>query len=283
MVLSLIITSILILIFLIVYVHSSEKKKYNDVVFLDYLQQIKEFNSLICSLNDYVTWLQRDKLKTKYSTVEQYFKNKTKFYKKEEAVKKFNEVINDFDNYIISYNKNYVLRQKEILQEYFNNIEGKKLDEQQRTAIITDEYSNLVIAGAGSGKTLTILGKVKYLIEKKNINPESILLLSFTKKTVEELNERIKEIGLGIEATTFHKLGYDSIKKYIANFPAVANESTLNRVIKEYLQKDIFKDTEAIESYIQYVACYMNIPEEYDNYNSLGEKLDTEKGIDFNV
>lgn len=139
----------------------------------------------------------------------------------------------------------------------------------------------MVIAGAGSGKTLTILGKVMYLIEKKNIKPESILLLSFTKKTVEELNERIKEIKIDIEATTFHKLGYDTIKKYIPSSPAVTNESTLNRVIKEYLQKDIFNDTVALESYIQYVACYMNIPEEYDNYNSFGEKLDTEKGIDF--
>ena len=48
----------------------------------------------------------------------------------------------------------------------------------------------VLIAGAGSGKTLTILGKVQYLIEQKNITPDNILLLSFTKKTVEDLNIR---------------------------------------------------------------------------------------------
>ena len=281
MILTIIIASIAVLIFLIAFRQLSENKKYQDIVYLNNLQQIVEFIDIIHTLNDYVTWVQRDKIKTKYFAVGQYFKNKTKFYKKEENVKIFNEIFGNFDNYIFSYNKNYVFTQKEKLKQYFDNIEGNKLDEQQRTAVITDEYSNLIIAGAGSGKTLTILGKVKYLIEKKNIRPEDILLLSFTKKTVEELNERIKKIGLSTKATTFNKLGYDTIKKFQPNFPAVTNDSTLSKVIKEYLQKDIFEDTEAIESYIQYVACYMNIPEEYDNYNSLGEKLDTEKGIDF--
>lgn len=279
--LSIFITFILILIFLIVYRHFSEKKKYKNILFTENLKQIIEFNNKISFLDDYVTWVQRDQLKTIYFPVGQYFKNKTKFYKKEEAVKKFNEVYSNFDSFIDSYNKNYVNKQKELYREYFDNIEGKKLDEQQRTAIITDEYSNLIVAGAGSGKTLTILGKIKYLIEKKKINPECILLMSFTKKTVEELNERINEIGLGIEATTFHKLGYDSIKKYKANFPAVTNENTLNKIIRNYLQKDILNDAIAMEAYVQYVACYMNIPEEHNKYNSLGEKLDKEKGIDF--
>ena len=119
--------------------------------------------------------------------------------------------------------------------------------------------------------------------EKKDINPNDILLLSFTNKTVEELNERIKKSGLGIKASTFHKLGYDTIKKSHTNFPALTNESTLNKPIKEYLQKDIFEDAKAVESYIEYIACYMNIPEETDSFNSLGEKIDTEKGVDFHT
>ena len=106
-------------------------------------------------------------------------------------------------------------------------------------------------------------------------------MLSFTKKTVEELNERLKDIGLGARATTFHKLGYDTIKKYQTTVPAVTNENTLSSVVQEYLGKEIFDHAEALEAYILYVACYMNIPEEHESYDSLGEKLDTEKGIDF--
>src|SRR5690606_26090890 len=80
---------------------------------------------------------------------------------------------------------------------------------------------------------------------------------------------------------TFHKLGYDLIKAYYEGVPVVTNENTLSGVVTTYLQKDLFNDTNALQAYIQYVACYMNIPEDYDHYGSLGEKPATEKGIDF--
>lgn len=280
-ILPLLIVLVVTITFVIIFRHLSEKRKYQDPTYLQNLQKINEFIGLLESLDDYITWVYRDEIKVKYSAVGQYFKNKTNFYKNEETVKRFNDIYGNFDNYIRQYNRNYVAAQKEKLKHYFDNIEGKKLDNQQRTALVTDEYSNLIIAGAGSGKTLTILGKVQYLIEQKNIKPENILLLSFTKKTVEELNERLQKIGLGTEATTFHKLGYDIIKKYYTHTPAVTNENTLRRVITKYLEEDIFNDSKALQSYIEYVACYMNIPEEYDKFKSYGEKIDTEKGIDF--
>lgn len=281
MTLTISIITIAFLVAFVVYRQLLEKKKYQDSTYLSNLQQIATFFNTIQSLNDYVTWVVRDQIKATYSEVGKYFKSKTNFYKKEEIVKHFNEIFSNFDNYIVRYNQNYVHEQKEKLNHYFDDIEGKKLDEQQRTAIITDEYSNLIIAGAGSGKTLTIIGKVKYLIEHKNVKPENILLISFTKKTVDELNERLKNIGLGTRATTFHKLGYDTIKRHLTTVPTLTNENTLGNIVRDYLSKEIFDNSEALEAYIVYVACYMNIPEEHESYNSLGEKLDTEKGIDF--
>lgn len=275
------IIAVVLLLAFIIYRKWLDKKKYHDSNYLLNLQLINSFFDTINSLNDYVTWVERDQIKSKYSAVGKYFKNKTAFYKKEKSVKQFNDTFSDFDNYIIQYNLDYIRSQKEKLNLYFDDVEGKKLDDQQRTALITDEYSNLIIAGAGSGKTLTILGKVKYLIEQKNINPQNILLLSFTKKTVDELNERLKNIGLEARATTFHKLGYDIIKLNTENVPTLTNENTLSNLIKEYLDKDIFNNAKALEAYIVYMACYMNIPEEHESFNSLGEKLDTEKGIDF--
>lgn len=259
----------------------SEKKKYSTPEFLSHLHLAKEFITLFHSLSDYITWPKCDQLKAQYANTGKFFRNKSNYYKKEESVALFNDLYEYFDLHIRNYNQQYVKTQKEKLSSYFDDIEGKMLDEQQRTALITDEYSNLIIAGAGSGKTLTILGKVKYLIEQKGIDPGDILLLSFTKKTVEELNERLRNINLGTEATTFHRLGYGIIKKHQVDIPAVTNEGTLSRVISDYLENEIFNAPVALQAYVQYVACYMNIPEEYDNFNSLGEKLDTEKGIDF--
>ena len=85
-----------------------------------------------------------------------------------------------------------------------NNIE---LDNTQMEAIKSKNKSVLVIAGAGSGKTLTIQGKVKYLIEEKNIKEDEILCISFTNETVNNLKEKLLKLGYDIEVLTFHKLG----------------------------------------------------------------------------
>ncbi|MEO0037274.1 MAG: hypothetical protein RIQ59_485 [Bacteroidota bacterium] len=281
MTLLIIIFSTIIIGFLLVCRKSNEKKKYLDATYLSNLEQISIFLKVISEFNDYITWVKRDQIKAEFSLIGNYFKNKSKYYKEEVKVREFNEKYQDFDNYIFSYNKQYIETQKVKLNLYFDDIEGKKLDEQQRNAIITDEYSNLIIAGAGSGKTLTILGKVKYLIEHKNVEPENILLLSFTKKTVDELNERLIKMDIGARATTFHKLGYDTIKNHISTIPAVTNENTLSKEIKNYFKNNIYESSEALEAYVKYVACFMNIPEEIENFDSLGEKLDIEKGIDF--
>ena len=51
----------------------------------------------------------------------------------------------------------------------------------------------MIIAGAGSGKTTTIIGKVKYLITKNNVDAKDILILSFTNASSKEMKERIEK------------------------------------------------------------------------------------------
>jgi len=93
--------SAVILIILIVYRLLSEKKKYENPTYLKNLQIINEFLAMVRLLNDYVTWVQRDRIKSEYAIAGKFFKNKTNYYKKETAVKNFNEIFEDFDNYII--------------------------------------------------------------------------------------------------------------------------------------------------------------------------------------
>ncbi|MDO8516173.1 MAG: UvrD-helicase domain-containing protein, partial [bacterium] len=62
----------------------------------------------------------------------------------------------------------------------------------QLTAAVSEEDNTLVVAGAGTGKTTTILGKLAYLIDRLHVAPADILLLSFTGKAVEELQSRVK-------------------------------------------------------------------------------------------
>ena len=63
-------------------------------------------------------------------------------------------------------------------ENMFKNIDSNiKLDEDQIKIITNNEQNTMVIAGAGSGKTTTICAKVNYLIEKKHIKDNEILII----------------------------------------------------------------------------------------------------------
>ena len=80
-----------------------------------------------------------------------------------------------------------------------------KPDKYQLKAI-KDNSNILLIAGAGAGKTFTIVQKIKYLIENNYVNPKEILVLSFTNKSVNDLK---KKITSNVNITTFHKLAIE--------------------------------------------------------------------------
>ena len=122
------------------------------------------------------------------------------------AVKEFTQKFDDLENIIAQKNDAFIKEESYRFDALLSDIDGKSLDAQQREAVLSDECRNLVLAGAGSGKTLTIAGKVKYLCKVKNVSPEDILLIAFTKKSAEEMTTRITDrLGIPITATTFHK------------------------------------------------------------------------------
>ena len=119
--------------------------------------------------------------------------------------------------------------------KFFDNIENRKLDIQQRTAILNDEDNNLVIAGAGSGKTTTIVGKVNYILNKKLARPDEILLISFTNLSAGTLSSRTQNAD--IEAKTFHKFGIDVITNVEGARPSIFDERQFERTIKRFFDE----------------------------------------------
>ena len=137
-------------------------------------------------------------------------------------IEKFKYIFENYKTLVANANKGFVEEELREQKEFFDDIEGKKLDLQQRNAIVVDEDNHLVVAGAGTGKTTTIAGKVKYLVEKKNVTPNEMLLLAFTRKAADEMRERIKSISnASIEVKTFHKLGLDIISKATGERPNI--------------------------------------------------------------
>ena len=91
------------------------------------------------------------------------------------------------------------------------------LNDQQRQAVVHEGSPLLILAGAGSGKTRVITTKIAYLIGQKNINPYSILSVTFTKKDAHERRDRA--ILMETEAEkgqirTFHSFGSWFLRKY---------------------------------------------------------------------
>ena len=65
------------------------------------------------------------------------------------------------------------------------------LNDNQREAVVSEEKRLLVLAGAGSGKTKTLLQKLIYLIEEKSVSPSTILAITFTKNAANEMIDRL--------------------------------------------------------------------------------------------
>ena len=69
---------------------------------------------------------------------------------------------------------------------------GHTLDKEQTKAAIVTNHNSIIIAGAGSGKSLTMVGKVKHLVLHENININDILCITFTNNAAKSLENKIK-------------------------------------------------------------------------------------------
>lgn len=196
-------------------------------------------------------------------------------------IERFKTVFSSLHDYFENANQQFIQNESLKYDRLFSNVDGKSLDFQQRTAVITDEDRILVLAGAGSGKTLTIAAKVKYLCEVKNINPNEILLVSFTKKSAQEMTERIQEkLGINAQATTFHKLGLEIIKNANGRRPEVLDENVLSDFIHNFFENELLNHPGIIKNLTEYFTYFLEIPENLEDYSSLGELYEEEKTAD---
>ncbi|MDE6241234.1 MAG: UvrD-helicase domain-containing protein [Anaeroplasmataceae bacterium] len=184
-----------------------------------------------------------------------------------DEVKNKLNILRNIDVNIEKRNHYYVENEKNKYKSYFDTILNScdpniLLDDDQRNCIVYDEDYSLVIAGAGAGKTTTIAAKVKYLVDKKGILPEEILIVSFTNKAVDELKERVnKQLNISCPITTFHSAGIAIIKKDKPNEKIQAvSEGFLYVAVRDYLKDGIKMNPSLIDKVILLFGTYFETP-----------------------
>lgn len=110
--------------------------------------------------------------------------------------------------------------------------------------------NTLLIAGAGSGKTTTILKRIEYLIESNIFKVDEILVISFTNKSVDDLKKRCK---YQVNIKTFHKLAMEILEEYNINYKLVSEDYLF------FLTNEFFitlTDTTLIQEILKYFGYY---------------------------
>ncbi len=164
-----------------------------------------------------------------------------------------------------------MLREKDYLDHVLYDVDPNiVLDEDQRRVILTDEDYTLVIAGAGAGKTTTVAAKVKYLVDRQGIDPNQILVISFTNKAVNELKDRIqKDLKIPCIIATFHSTGNTIIHMHEPDEkPNIVDQGQLYYIIRDYFRNSVMRNESAVKNLILFFATYFDAPYEGDDLNS---------------
>lgn len=164
------------------------------------------------------------------------------------------QFITDYYNiptFTAGHNERIIQRILDVHKDFFDHCLKYPLDQQQRRSIVSEEDNCLVVSSAGSGKTSSIIGKVKYLIDIKHVAPQNILLISYTNKAAAELTERMNIPGL--RGYTFHKLAIDIIGQVTGNKPSICDntDALFVKIFHELTANKQFKK-DIVEYFIDY-------------------------------
>jgi DNA helicase-4 len=179
-----------------------------------------------------------------------------------ECFHRFYSALHESQSHKKANNRHFIENQLSQYASYFDTVLAYPLDPQQREAVVSLEDNVLVISSAGSGKTMTTVGKVRYLIDIQKVDPSKILLITFTRKAAESLSERLGEKDL--KCRTFHKLALDIISEATGEKPTLVSEDFAVQVYhKLFNENDSFH--QAIADHIIRARYKMKSQFEYDS------------------
>ncbi len=239
------------------YLTNSDKEELEDT----FLRQIK--NIFFIKLKKYKKVLSSDYI-NKYENIRSFKKNIYEFFE--------------------NYNQVFIKKESERYKSFFENIESNPLTESQIKASLIDEKSNLVVAGAGSGKTSVIISKIGYLLQKKLADLDNIIILTFTNESkidlIKRASERLAKF-LPVEKLnilTFHQLGMRLRQKANIKKKRVSDLAGNRKSFLDWIDSiiiELFDDKKHKQKIIKYFSSYTQPFESIHEFDDRGKYLNT--------
>ena len=246
-----------------------ELKQSNESFFIDIETDLRN------SFNEHIISSSEEKQFTKYYTeffhkVNSLQRSLEAFHiKPSETISKFTHDFGNIHSIVKRHNEQVIQDTLDTHKVFFDHCLKYPLDTQQRRSIVSEEDNCLVVSSAGSGKTSSIVGKGRFLVDIKHINPQKILLISYTNKAAAELTERMDIEGL--RGYTFHKLAIDIIGKATGQKPSICDntDALFVKIYHKLLEDKWFK-----KGIIEYFVDYQVQEEDWEHHkNERRQKL----------
>lgn len=160
-------------------------------------------------------------------------------------------------------------------------------NQSQQEAITHGNGPCLVLAGPGSGKTLTIVNRINYLMKEYKVRPEEILVITFTKYAADEMKHRfcklVKDRSVPVTFGTFHAVYYSILKwAYRFNSENVFSENEKYQLISEIVNRqeiEIFDEEDFLKDIVTEIGIVKNNRYDIESY----EPLHTSREIFYNI
>ena len=131
--------------------------------------------------------------------------------------------LEDNTDWVEETNQQWLREEADKWSSWFDKFESSPLNDSQRRSVLINQDHNLVLAGAGTGKTSVLVARAGYLVANQVARPEEILMLAFGRKAAEEMSERLSQkVNSDIKVATFHSLGTQIIQAVEGSMPNVS-------------------------------------------------------------
>lgn len=216
---------------------------------------INDFEILLNSIDQFIQYNQAFKYNQELTKL---LELNSRYDSSRDIPENLRSLYTNFSTWMDNLNNEFYKSESLKYEDYFKTIESNPLTQSQTRAVIANELNNLVLAGAGSGKTSVVIARVGYLLKKEMARADEILVLAFNKAAAAEVRERIKsKLNVDIEVRTFHSYGnmiynFQKIRKVPCDFFKEDDKTAYIKYLRTLLSNMLEDDKEFYNEFIKY-------------------------------